>query len=75
MGVVHDVMVAGSCVRSNRTLGCLEIQGGEGHNDWLEGIDDERFLEKLFEFESDGIFRFRGWRENCIVDREMRNFR
>jgi len=36
---------------------------GDGHNDWLEGIGDERFLEKLFEFESDGIFRFGGWRE------------
>ena len=48
---------------------------GVGQNDWLEGIGDKQFLEKLFEFESDGIFRFGGWRENCIVDREMWGFR
>jgi len=53
------LFVAGSCARSNRILGGLEIRGGE-HNDWLEGIGEERFLEKLFEFESDGIFRFGG---------------
>jgi len=48
---------------------------GDEHNDWLEGIRDERFFEKLFEFESDGILRFGGWRENCIVDGEMWGFR
>ena len=55
------LFVAGSCVRSNRTLGGFKIQGGGGgHNKGLEGIRDERFLEKLFEFELDGIFRFGG---------------
>jgi len=48
---------------------------GDGHDDWLEGIGGERFLEKLFEFESDEIFRFVDWRENCIVDMEMWGFR
>ena len=69
------LFVTGSCVRSNRTLVGFKIQGGDGHNDWLEGMGHERFLEKLFEFESDGIFRFGGWRENCIVDREVWGFR
>jgi len=44
---------------------------GTGHNDWLEGIGDERFLAKLFEFESDGIFGFGGWRENCIEGQSL----
>jgi len=51
------LFVGGSCVRSNRRLGGLEIQEG-GYSDWLEEVGEERFLEKLFELELDGIFRF-----------------
>jgi len=43
------LFVAGSCVRLNRTLGGLGIQGG-GQNDWLKGVGHERFLEKPFGF-------------------------
>jgi len=71
VGVVNDVICRRKFGKVKPVIRWFRNPGKDGHNDWLEGMGHERFLEKLFEFESDGIFRFGGWRENCIVDREM----
>ena len=64
MGVVNDVICRRKLCKVKPDIRWFRNPGGDEHNDWLKGMGDERFLEKLFEFESDGIFRFGGWREN-----------
>jgi len=51
VGVVDDVICHRKLCKVKPDIRLFRNPGGDGHNDCLEGMGDERFLEKLLEFE------------------------